>query len=160
MRLPSAILVTLAATPAAALDTCLIGSWTADGADMASVIGQQMNATATHIGGQSTVMVDAAGTISLLSSDMTYKIQAPEMPEMEVTINGTSTGTLTTEGTGAFTANLSIASMTAVANFLGQTMEVPFEAVVGMTGGSYSCEGAKATFEPLDQGSFPRIWSK
>ncbi len=41
-----ALALSLIATPALAIDPCLVGKWQADGADMAAVLAEQMNAQA------------------------------------------------------------------------------------------------------------------
>lgn len=157
-----AVVFGLLGAPAFAIDTCLIGVWEADGADMAHVLGVQMNGTATHISGQTLLEINEFGNMQLLADDMKYEIVVPNIPPMEVTVNGYSQGSMDTDtdGPGNYIANATEFDLLATALVLGERMEIPVTSASGAGWGTsrgiYGCTDASVSFEADDLGSIPR----
>lgn len=168
MRMRSPILALFGiflATPVFAIDSCLVGVWEADGADMAQVIGTQMQGRATHVSGRTSIEIDAFGSLKILSEDMKYEIVAEGGPLVTVTVNGFGEGAMNADDGRTFMAALPDYNLIARAEVMGQVMNVPINQGVGGAGpgntsGTYGCSGGSASFEADVLGTIPRRWTR
>ncbi|SHH42491.1 hypothetical protein SAMN05444003_3139 [Cognatiyoonia sediminum] len=162
-KTPFAFVLTLTATPALAIDPSLVRKWQADGADMASVLAKQMNAQATYLSGQTIMDIDEFGNLTLLSDNMTYAIQAPEMPAMEVSVNGFSEGAMNANDGHNYRAVAAQYSLVGSAEVFGQRMDIPITQADGGWGtstGIYGCTDTGIAFEANELGTIPRSWTR
>lgn len=158
-----ALALSLIATPALAIDPCLVGKWQAGGADMAAVLAEQMNAQATYLSGQTIIDIDEFGNLTLLSDNMTYAIQAPEMPAMEVSVNGFSEGAMNADDGRNYRAVAAQYSLVGPAEVFGQRMDIPITQADGGWGtstGIYGCTDTGIAFEANELGTIPRSWTR
>ena len=162
-KAPLALAVAIFATPALAVDPCLIGKWQADGADMATVLAEQMSAQATYLSGQTIMDIDEFGNLTLVSDNMTYAIQAPNMPAMEVSVNGFSEGAMNADDGRNYRAVAAQYSLVGSAEVLGQRMDIPITQADGGWGtstGIYGCTETGIAFEANELGTIPRSWTR
>lgn len=159
----AALLVTLGSTPALAVDSCMVGTWEADGADMAAVMATQMGGGATHIAGRASLEITDTGVMTLLAEDMTFAVQMANMPAIDVTVTGYAQGAMNAEDGRTYVANAPEYSLVGSANVLGERMEIPVTSASGSWGtsqGTYSCDATSMSFEADQLGSIPRIWRR
>ena len=152
-----------AASPALALDTCLVGTWAIDAPALAGALGGQMGATARHVEGGATMRVSADGNLSMQIESLTFAVTMPNMPEMAVAISGHSTGSIETTGDGRFEATASDYSLIGSADVMGQKMEIPVTTASGGWGtatGAYQCADDRLAFDPAQDGSMPPNWQR
>lgn len=163
MRLPTLIFAAIAATPAFAIDDCIVGRWQVDTNDMAQVLATQMSGEASYVSGGVTMQVSIDGDIALVVRDLTIKVKVPNTPAMDVAVNGSSRGTIIAEN-GGWTLTVVDYALTGSADVMGSTMTIPFNSASGMFGGgtgNYVCNGDLLTFD--NAGSTPRLprrWSR
>ncbi|WP_342077136.1 hypothetical protein [Yoonia sp. SS1-5] len=150
MRLTSFTLaLAVCASPALAVDDCLIGTWQADLAGLADIMAGQMNGTATPVGGSVTMQITPDGVASMNVNNMVINVVVPNAPAMDVGVNGVSSGNFTAEG-GRWTVATSSYNLVGSANVMGQTMTIPFDSSTGMMGGgsgTYDCSSSAVTFQ-------------
>lgn len=163
MRLTLAALAAIAATPALAIDDCLVGRWQVDTGDMAQVLATQMGGDATYVGGGVTMQISEDGDISLLVRDLTLNVQVPDTPAMDVAVNGASRGNLDAEN-GGWTLTVVDYDLVGSADVLGSVMTIPFNSASGMFGGGsghYTCETDILSFDSAGgTPRLPRRWSR
>lgn len=153
----------LLATPALAIDSCMVGVWEADGSDMATVLAAQMNGSASHTGGRATLEITVDGTMTLLSQDMKFSVQVPNAPVIEVTVTGYAQGAMNADDGQTYVANAPEYSLVGSADVLGQRMEIPVTSATGGWGtsqGTYGCSANSMSFEATQLGSIPRSWRR
>lgn len=154
----------LFATPALAIDPCLVGVWEADADDMAHMLGIQMNATVEHTGGRTSIEIDEFGSMTALSEDMTYSVTMPDMPPFTITVVGFGEGAMNADDGRNFVANMPVYEMVGRAEILGEVMELPFstgmpDTIPGRAEGLYGCSGDTASFDS-GAGPIPRRWRR
>ena len=158
-----ATLLTLAATPAAAVDDpCLIGTWEADASDMAHLMSVQTGASVIALSGRATMEILPSGEMTMLAEDMTFEMAMPDMPKVPVTITGYSRGSMTTDG-AAFNTFVSDFDLVGKADIMGSVMEIPVNsgtAPWGSATGIYGCTDTGISFEATALGSIPRSWRR
>lgn len=151
------------AQPAFALDDCLVGNWSVDNADMAQALGAQLNGSAEYVSGEALMAISEAGEMRMLVSNITLKVQIPNAPEMQVTVAGHSTGTITADA-GAWTLVGGDYTLNGSAFVLGQSMSIPFSSSSGLFSGgmgSYSCDSDNLLFETDgDVARLPHRWHR
>lgn len=165
-----AIGIGAAATPALAVDPCLVGVWRADGTDMATLLAAQMNGSARYVGGDVVMTIGADDSLIFQVLELQFEMQPEGAPFTQVvTVNGTSQGRFETgvsaESGGAFwDFTVGYYDFVGSAEVMGETMTIPFQSSSGMMGsadGTYQCTGDTAAFgaarAPM---SFPRVWSR
>ena len=131
--------------------------------DMATVLAEQMNAQATYLSGQTIMDIDEFGNLTLLSDNMTYAIQAPEMPAMEVSVNGFSEGAMNADDGRNYRAVAAQYSLVGSAEVFGQRMDIPITQADGGWGtstGIYRCTDTGIAFEANELGTIPRSWTR
>lgn len=152
------------ATPALAIDRCLVGVWQADGDDIASVMGAQMGGSAVHVGGRVSIEIDPTGTMTLLAEDFAVAVAVPSVPEVVVTVTGYSQGAMNADDGRTYVANAPEYSLVGSAMVLGQRMDIPVTSasgsVWGQSRGTYGCSGASVSFDATELGSIPRRWTR
>ncbi|MEL6682243.1 MAG: hypothetical protein AAFQ09_06315 [Pseudomonadota bacterium] len=139
----------LSAAPALAFDDCLVGSWVADTNSLADTMGAQMQGTATATAGDVTMTVTPDGLASISVNNLTLNVVVPDVPPMDVSVNGASTGRMTAEA-GRWSAVPESYDLVGSANVLGQVMTIPFSSETGILGGGsggYTCSATEATFD-------------
>lgn len=155
---------TIFASPAFAIDDCLVGIWDADGTDMALVLGVQMGGSATHSGGRTSLEVTSTGAMTLRAEDMTFSIQVPNIPAIDVTVIGYAQGAIDADDGATYVATAPDYALVGAADVLGERMEIPVNAGGGAgwgtSTGTYSCDGNSLTFEATQLGSIPRSWRR
>lgn len=159
----TALLIGVTASPALAIDNCMVGIWEADGSDMAAVMAIQMNGNATHTGGRATLEITETGTMTLLSEDMTFDVQVPNAPNISVTVTGYAQGAMNADDGSTYVANAPEYSLVGSADVLGQRMEIPVTSATGGWGtsqGTYSCRPDSMSFDATQLGSIPRAWRR
>ena len=157
MRLSLVFAAAFAASPAIALDDCLVGRWQVDTGDMAQVMATQMSGEAAYVSGGVTMQIGTDGAITLLARDLTLNVTVSNTPPMDVSVNGASRGSLSAEN-GGWTLTVVDYSLVGAADVMGSTMTIPFNSGSGMFGGgsgSYACETDVLTFDSA--GSTPRL---
>lgn len=159
----------LAASPAMAVDDCLLGVWRADGesiaANMATMMTSQMGApvTARFAGGDISLDIDAAGLAVMRVDNLQIAIAPPGSPDITVAVTGYSEAVMTAEDGATYSTNVVDYSLSGAADFMGQRMEIPFESGSGMGGassGGYACAGDTLTFTPDVEGTMPSEWAR
>jgi len=155
-------LITLA-SPAFAIDSCLVGIWEADGADLAHVMGTQMGGSASHVSGRVSLEITDAEVMTLLVEDFTILPALPDVPPTPITVNGYSQGSMNADD-GTYVANAPEYSLIGSADVLGQRLEFSAHefsgGAWGQSRGSYGCSGTSVSFEADTLGSIPRRWSR
>jgi len=157
------LILAMTATPVLAIDSCMVGVWEADGTDMAAVMAQQMNGSATHTGGRATLEITETGTMTLLSEDMTFNVQVPNAPAIVVTVTGYAQGAMNADDGSTYVANAPEYSLVGSADVLGQRMEIPVTSATGGWGtsqGTYGCRADSMSFDATQIGSIPRAWRR
>ena len=152
-----------AASPALALDTCLVGKWALDASALAGAMAGQIGGTVRHVEGGATMTITPDGTLAMRIEDLTIGMTMQGMPEMAVSISGHSNGQIETSGAGDFTAAATDYSLVGTADVMGQRMEVPVSTATGGWGsasGGYTCAGDTLTFTPSAEGSMPPSWQR
>lgn len=157
-------LIAMAATPAFAIDACMVGVWEADGADMAHVFGTQMGGSASHVGGRASLEITATGTMTLLAEDMQFAVILPDIPPMTVTVTGYAQGAMNADDGRTYVANAPEYALVGSAIVLGQRMEIPVTSGAGTgwgtSSGTYGCTADAMAFEAAQLGSIPRSWRR
>ena len=159
--------LTLALTiPTTALaDACMTGRWQADLADVATMMTAQMGGSAEARGGLVTMDVAADGSFLVQTDNMTIAVTPPNVPTVDVSVNGYSRGTFTVDGT-TFAALVNDYALVGSADVLGQRMDIPFDASTGAFGnasGTYTCDATALRFTQTagnPGGSMARIWTR
>lgn len=155
--------ITFVATPVFALDNCLIGVWRADAADLAHVIAAQMNGAARVVGGSADMQIAPSGDVNIIVNNLTFEITVPNVPQMDVSVNGYSTGFLTADD-GAWVLTGGDYNLAGSADVLGQTMTIPFTSASGIFGGGlgeFGCSANSLSFESAgDAVRMPRHWTR
>jgi hypothetical protein len=161
--LPLSFAAIMSASPAFAVDDCLIGTWQADLDDLAQIMGGQMNGSATPVGGNVAMTITPDGMVNMAINDLILNVVVPDVPAMDVSVRGTSGGPFVGEG-GSWTVTTATYNLVGSANVLGQTMTIPFTSDTGMFGGgsgSYVCDGSSVTFtSDSPDPRIPRRWSR
>ena len=138
----------LTSTASLAIDNCLVGTWRADMAGIAEIMARQMNGSATPVGGQVFMQISADGQTNIIVENMTINVRVPDVPAMDVSVNGGSSGPMTAEG-GSWSVVSANYNLVGSANVLGQRMDIPFSSDTGMFGsgsGTYVCGASEVTF--------------
>ena len=149
----------VAATPAHAIDGCLVGVWEADAEDMAHVMQVQMGSPVSHKSGRVSVEITEFGVMTLLVENLVFTVAVPNVPAMDVEVVGYSQGAMNADDGSNYLAVAAEYSLVGSANVLGQRMEIPIttaDAGWGNSRGSYGCTANSASFEPSQIGTFPR----
>lgn len=151
------------ASPAAAIDGCLIGTWTADLNDLAQVLADQMNGGASIVSGRASMQILPSGTATLLAEDIIFNVQVEGAPEMDVKVVGFSSGVFSADA-GAWVFTAGDYDLVGSADVLGQTLTIPFTSATGMFGGGlgeYGCSASSLSFESTgDTPRMPRHWTR
>lgn len=161
--LPIFCVAVIAASPALAVDDCLLGTWEADLGALSEIMGRQMNGTATPVGGNVLMTITPEGMANMVVNDLVLNVVVPGVPPMDVSVRGVSSGVFTGEG-GSWSVVTATYTLAGSANVMGQTMTIPFDSSTGMFGGgagSYSCDGGTLSFtsESANERIPPR-WSR
>lgn len=163
MKAYSAIFIMAFASPALGVDSCLVGSWQADSADLVQLMGSRTGASANHVAGNVTLEVTSAGALSLLVDNFALITSMPDMPPVKVTVYGYSHGAVEAEG-GTYNATAPDYSLVGAAEVLGQRMEISAAelsgGVWGQSSGTYSCNDDSVAFNAIVPGSIPRRWTR
>ena len=157
---PIAVFTALLASPAAAIDGCLIGVWEADAQDMAHVMESQMGNQVDHMSGRVSVEITEFGVMTMLAENLVFSVQMPNIPPMDIEIVGYSQGSMNADDGVNFHAVATEYSLVGKANVLGQMMEIPVttaDAGWGNARGTYGCSGDQVAFDPNQMGSYPRL---
>jgi hypothetical protein len=107
-----------------------------------------MQGQATPVSGHVTMQVAPPGSIRIEVNNMTLRVKVPSAPEMDVSVNGYSAGSMRAEG-NTWAANATDYRLVGAADVMGTRMEIPFSSTTGMFGsgdGTYSCAGSALTF--------------
>jgi hypothetical protein len=157
------LLTTIAATPALAVDDCLLGTWDADLGALSQIMGRQMNGTATPVGGDVLMTITPDGMANMVINDLVLNVVVPDVPPMDVSVSGVSSGVFVGEA-GSWSVVTATYTLVGSADVMGQTMTIPFDASTGMFGGgagSYTCDGSALSFtsDSVDARIPPR-WSR
>ncbi|PJI93160.1 hypothetical protein BC777_2030 [Yoonia maricola] len=157
----------LAATPVAALDRCLIGQWSADIDDLATLLSNSgMPGTATALGGSATLEVYDDGRMATDINDLALEVAVEGIPPTQMTMAGFNEGTIEADD-GAFLIVIDSFSMVSEAIVLGERMTIPLDettAPLGSALGDYTCSADEVLFE-ADSGDdgvvrMPRRWTR
>ena len=165
MKYPLSFLATALcfSTPAAALDSCLIGTWNADLDDIARVMADQMNGGASIVSGRASMQIGPTGAATLLAEDIIFRVQVEGAPEMDVKVVGFSSGLFSADD-GAWVFTAGDYDLVGSADVLGQTMTIPFTSATGMFGGGlgeYGCSAGSLSFESTGEvPRMPRRWTR
>jgi hypothetical protein len=154
----AALFTCLSATPAAAFDTCFVGTWWADLSDIADLMTLQTGQSATPMGGDARMDIAADGALRITVRDLRINMTLPDAPPTLVTVNGYSAGSISPDD-GVWLANVSDYSLTGSADVLGQTLAIPFTSATGIFGGgagAYRCSSEQLLLE-TDPSLPPRI---
>lgn len=151
------------ASPAAAIDACMIGTWDANLEDLAHVLGAQLNGSAAIVSGRASMQILPDGDTTTLVDDVIFRVQMPDVPEMDVKVVGFSNGVMDTAD-GAWVLTVGTYDLVGSADVLGQTMTIPFTSATGMFGGGigeYGCSSGSLSFESTGETPrIPRQWSR
>mgnify|MGYP001801358056 CR=1 FL=1 len=154
------------ASPAFAIDSCLVGLWEADSADLAHVMGSQMppGGSMQYVSGRVSIEITNTGTMTLLSEDFKVMSIMPDTPATAITINGYSQGAMNADDGRNYVANVPEYDLLASADVLGHTFEISAAelsgGVWGQSIGIYGCSGDSVSFEANQPGSIPRLWTR
>jgi len=157
------IVFAFCASPAFAVDPCLVGNWEADGRDMAQVMAGQMGGSVSHTGGRASLQIATSGTMTMRAEGMTFSVQVPNVPPIDVTVTGHARGTLRADDGAGYVATAPDYALVGSAVVLGERMEIPVSSASGSWGtsqGSYNCTDAGLTFAPSQPGSIPPSWRR
>ena len=155
---------TIASPAAAAVESCVIGTWWADISDLADMMALQMNGTARAVGGDVRMDVDATGNFRITVRDLRIEVQPPGSPVVPVTVTGYSAGSIDASA-NAWTAVVPEYNLTGSADVLGSTLSIPFTSATGMFGGGlgwFDCTATQLRFEtdPTRQMQMVRSWRR
>ncbi len=151
------------ATPALAVDDCLLGVWEADLAALSQIMGRQMNGTATPVGGTVLMTITPDGMANMVINDLVLNVVVPDVPPMDVSVSGVSSGVFVGEA-GSWSVVTATYTLVGSADVMGQTMTIPFDSSTGMFGGGsggYVCDERAVTFtsdSPNER--IPPRWSR
>jgi hypothetical protein len=166
MKFVTAFFLMACASPALAIDSCLVGVWEADGADLAHVMGSQMpsGSSVQHLSGRVSLEITNDGTMTLLAEDFTILSTMAEMPGTAITIAGYSQGAMNADDGTNYVANAPEYSLIGSADVLGQRLEMSAAELSGgawgQSTGTYGCSGNSVSFEANRLGSIPRRWRR
>lgn len=161
-----ALLLTTSASPAFAIDPCLVGIWQADNADLAHVMGSQMPAGGAieYVSGVVTLEITNDGTMTLLSNDFMVNSIMADVPPTTVTINGWTEGAMNADDGLNYVANAPEYDLIGTADVMGTVIEISAAelsgGVWGQSIGIYGCTGDTMSFEASRLGSIPRLWQR
>jgi hypothetical protein len=157
------ILSIFASTASADVDSCVVGTWQADLTELAAIMATQMQGAATPVGGMVIMQVSPGGGLRIEVNNMTLRVKVPNAPEMDVSVNGYSAGSINATG-NAWSANSTDYNLVGAADVLGSRMEIPFSSATGMFGsgdGSYACAGTTLVFDSSTaQAKIPPTWKR
>ena len=143
------------------LDECIVGIWRVDLEDFAHVYAAQMGATSATATGDVRMSAYDNGNVNMSIRNLVINLQMPDMPAMEITVNGDSLYVMSTEG-NTFTATTNDFDLVASADVLGQPMTIPVSSDTGLFGGGtgiFGCTADSLSFEtPGDIPKIPRHW--
>ena len=163
MKRISLVIGLFVASPAFALDECLIGTWHVDTADFAHVLSTQMGGTASYASGGAIMNIGADGAVLITVNSLVLNVQMPDMPTMDVTVDGHSAGSITADDQ-AWALTGGDYALVGSANVMGQTLSIPFTSATGMFGGGlgeYGCSAGSLSFESTgDTPRMPRHWTR
>lgn len=153
----------MAASPAFAVDDCLLGTWDADLGALSEIMGRQMSGTATPVGGNVLMTITPEGMANMVINDLVLNVVVPDVPAMDVSVSGVSNGVFAGEE-GNWSVVTATYRLVGSANVMGQTMTIPFDSATGMFGGGaggYTCDASSLTFtsDTPDERIPPR-WSR
>ena len=154
------------ASPAFAIDRCLIGVWQADSADLAHIMGSQMpsGSSVRHLSGRVSLEITRDGTMTLLAEDFTILSAMPGIPGTAITVSGYSQGAMNADDGTNYVANAPEYSLIGSADVLGQRLEMSAAELSGgawgQSRGTYGCTGNSVSFEATVLGSIPRRWTR
>lgn len=166
MKFVTTFFLVACASPALAIDECLVGVWEADTADLAHVMGSQMpeGGSISYVSGRVSIEITNDGTMTLLSEDFSVMSIMPDVPATQVTINGYSQGAMNADDGSNYVANAPEYDLLASADVLGQTFEISAAelsgGVWGQSVGTYGCSDDSVSFEANQLGSIPRLWHR
>jgi hypothetical protein len=166
MKLVTALIFAASASPAFAIDPCLVGVWQADAADLAHVMGSQMPAGGSigYVSGTVTLEITGDGTMTLLSNNFMVNSIMPDIPPTTVTINGWSEGAMNADDGSTYVANAPDYDLIGTADVMGAVIEISAAelsgGVWGQSRGIYGCTGDSVSFEADRLGSIPRLWNR
>ncbi|WP_373355678.1 hypothetical protein [Pseudoroseicyclus sp. CXY001] len=159
----AAIALAIAASPAAALDSCAIGVWEADANDIAHLMATTMNGTAEHVSGTAHMVITADGIAEIIANNLTINVVVAGTPPIEVVVTGYSRGLFEADG-GAWRYSTVDFELIGSADVLGQRMTIPITSDTGMFGnaeGIYGCSETSMSFDAGDDlPRFPRRWTR
>lgn len=153
--------IILAASPAAAVDSCMTGRWRVDMDDLANILAAQLEGQAQPASGTVTMLIDTTGGIAIRVNQLVVQVAIPDVPAMVVIVEGFSGGGIQTEG-NAWRMTISDYSLNGSAEVLGQRLKIPFSSATGLFGGgigTYGCSGDTLSFESVGESPrIPRRW--
>jgi len=166
-RLPvSVAALALLTAPAFATDTCTFGNYEADPDDMAHIMGLTMGATVVHAGGSVFMQITGTDEYWIHADNISFFVQAPGQPAIEVTVSGDAEGTVDfTPGSagsgGTFSLVNTSYTLTASADILGSIMTFPIPpGFMGSASGLYGCSDDSLRFESYGTSDIPRDWRR
>jgi len=131
--LPVVCLAALTASPALAVDDCLLGTWQADLAALSQIMSRQMNGTATPVGGTVFMTITPDGRVDMVVNNLVLNVVVPDVPPMDVSVNGVSSGAFTGDS-GNWSVVTATYTLAGSANVMGQTMTISFDSTTGVVG--------------------------
>lgn len=160
---PTTLCLTTLATAAHAIDTCMVGVWQADGNDIAHVMALQMGGDAAFLSGTASLEITEFGNMTLLVDNMVIQMKMPDVPAIEVTVNGYSQGAMNADDGTTYVANAPEYNLMGSADVMGTRMEIPVTSDTGPWGqstGTYGCTDDGLAFEADVLGTIPRSWTR
>jgi len=147
----------LAATPAFAVDACLIGSWTSDFSAMEQQFVQSIQSQSASITGGLVMTINADQTGSYQANDLNFAVENTGIPKTTISMNGTGVFTvIADEGNFEFTMGAYDYALIATVDMGGNpvTMDIPFtEEMTPMGGnidGTYTCDATTVEYTVAD----------
>ena len=159
MKFFTAFLLVACGSPALAIDSCLVGVWEADNADLAHVMGSQMppGSSVEYVGGRVSLEITDTGVMTLLAEDYAVASTMPGAPQTVITVTGYSQGAMNADDGSNYVANAPEYSLVGSADVLGQRMQIPVSdlagGVWGQSRGIYGCTPDSVAFEATAMGS-------
>lgn len=142
-----------AATPALAVEDCLVGSWAPDFAAMEQQFVEVAKADSASISGGMVMIIAADQTGSYQANDLNFVIENAGLPKTTVSMNGTGAFSVVADGGSfEFTMGAFDYAMVATIDMNGSpvTMDIPFSEEMapmgGNTSGTYTCDATTVEY--------------
>ncbi len=157
-----------AATPALAVDDCLVGRWTPDFPAMEQQFIQTSQSQNVSIGGGMVMTIAADQTGSYQANDLNFAVENAGIPKTTILMNGTGAFSVMADGgTFEFTMGAFNYAMVATIDMPSGplTMDIPFTEEMapmgGNTSGTYTCDAAAVEYTIMgenDQADLVNRW--